>query len=82
MMAFDLSVTSYILMIIIWLVVVGVGIWLLAKLFPGKPNKPADLPNNQKSDVTGTDLQVLTKRFVRGELSKEQFAEMGRELKR
>ena len=65
MMAFDLSVTSYILMIIIWLVVVGVGIWLLAKLFPGKPNRPADLPNNQKSDVTGTDLQVLTKRFVR-----------------
>ncbi len=82
MMAFDLSATSYILMIIIWLLVVGVGIWLLAKLFPGKPNKPADLPDNQQSDVTGSALQILTKRYVRGEISKEQFAEMRRELER
>jgi uncharacterized membrane protein len=82
MMAFDLSATSYILMIIIWLLVVGVGIWLLAKLFPGKPNKPADLPDNQQSDVTGSALQILTKRYVRGEISKKQFAEMRRELER
>ncbi len=82
MMAFDLSATSYILMIIIWLLVVGVGIWLLAKLFPGKPNKPADLPDNQQSDVTGSALQILTKRYVRGEISKEQFAKMRRELER
>jgi uncharacterized membrane protein len=82
MMAFDLSATSYILMIIIWLLVVGVGIWLLAKLFPGKPNKPVDLPDNQQSDVTGSALQILTKRYVRGEISKEQFAEMRRELER
>lgn len=82
MMAFDLSATSYILMIIIWLLVVGVGIWLLAKLFPGNPNKPADLPDNQQSDVTGSALQILTKRYVRGEISKKQFAEMRRELER
>lgn len=62
--------------------VVGVGIWLLAKLFPGKPNKPADLPDNQQSDVTGSALQILTKRYVRGEISKKQFAEMRRELER
>ena len=82
MMAFDLSATSYILMIIIWLLVVGVGIWLLGKLFPGKSNKPADLPHIQKSDAAGSRLQILTKRYVRGEIPKEQFEEMRRELER
>ena len=82
MMAFNLGATSYILMIVIWLLVVSVGIWLLAKLFPGTPNKPADLADNQRSDVTETALQILTKRYVRGEIRKEQFEEMRRELKR
>ena len=80
MIAVDHGATNYILMIVIWLLVVGLGIWLLVHLFPGNPEKRVGLTNNQKRDVTGSAFQILTKRYVRGEISKEQFDEMRREL--
>ncbi len=80
MMGSDPGANSYILMIVIWLVVIILGIWLLASLFPKTTSKPADRLDDRKSDSTGSDLQILNRQYARGEISKEQYEEMRHEL--
>lgn len=48
-----------------WIVIIGLSIWLLSKIFP----------QNQGSQSTGgeTPLDILKRRYARGELSKEEY---------
>jgi putative membrane protein len=66
---------GFIFMALFWIVIIGLGIWLLSNLFP---------KNNATSRSTGLEsesaLEILSRRYVRGELTKEEFETMRYDL--
>jgi putative membrane protein len=70
-----MELTSYFWMIIIWIIITGGGIWLLSKLFPRTGSPPEVGPESN-----GDALAILRQRYARGELSKEEFETIRRDL--
>ena len=81
-MGFGHGINGAIVMLVIWLVVIGLGVWLIAFLFPKtkRASKPTNLRDNQKSDSSGSALEILNRRYARGELTKEQYEGMRHDL--
>lgn len=55
-----------------WIVIIGLSIWLLSKIFP----------QNHGAQSTGgeTPLDILKRRYARGELSKEEYETIRHDL--
>jgi putative membrane protein len=70
---------------VLWIGLIVLGIWLLAKLFPGVSNAGSrgsrdegnDLPRAVRAE---TAMQILQKRYARGELTKEEYETMRHDL--
>jgi putative membrane protein len=60
-----------IFMILFWIVIIGLGIWLIVSLV-SRTNSP--------QPPTESALDILKKRYARGEITKEQFDEMRHDL--
>ncbi|MBI5566104.1 MAG: SHOCT domain-containing protein [Chloroflexi bacterium] len=62
--------------ILFWIVIIGLGVWLISNL--------VSRTNNQSPSSSGTApesaLDILKKRYARGEITKEQYDEMRRDL--
>lgn len=69
-----------IIMAIVWLLIIGLGILLLATLFPKSSGKPADPHQGPSNESTGSAAQILKRRYARGEISQEQYERMRHEL--
>ncbi len=72
-------------MVVFWVVVVGLALWLLSRLFPG-PRKHAD---GQQSSGNATTiggsrraLDVLNERYARGEITRDEYLEIRRDIER
>ncbi len=62
------------LFILFWVAVIGGGIWLIVTLTRGTHTTVG-------SSVSGqTSLDILKTRYAKGEITKEQFEEMKRDL--
>lgn len=69
----------------LWIGFIALGIWLLARLFPGVRSSARRDPSRAErtgSVEPGTDtaLQVLQRRYARGELSKEEYETVRHDL--
>jgi putative membrane protein len=64
-----------IFMILLWVVIIGLGVWLVSG-FVSRTNSqpPANLPQTEAA------IDILKKRYARGEITKEQYDEMRRTL--
>lgn len=60
-------------MIIFWIVIVAIGIWALAALFP---KASSSQPTKSENDA----LAILKQRYARGELSKEEYHSIRHDL--
>ena len=58
-------------MILLWIVIIGLGVWLISGLVSRTNSQP---PSNLQPIESALD--ILKKRYARGEISKEQFDEM------
>ena len=64
-----------ILPILFWIVVIALGAWLIGSLVSrGNSQAPANLPPAESA------LDILKKRYARGEITKEQFDQMSHEV--
>ena len=64
-----------ILTILFWVVVIGVGFWLISSLVSRSSNPaPANLP------AADSALDILKKRYARGEITKEQYDQMSHDV--
>jgi putative membrane protein len=64
-----------VLSILLWIVVIGLGVWLIVSLVSHTNHQPLSNPPALESP-----LDILKKRYARGEITKEQFDEMRRDL--
>lgn len=63
---------------IFWLIIIGVAIWAVVRLTnntSGYHRGFSGTPSSQE-----TPLDILKKRYARGEITKEQFKEMRKDL--
>jgi len=62
---------------IIWLVIIGVAIWAIIRLTNNTTQSTGSRTSNSKQD---TPVDILKKRYARGEISEEEFEEMRNKL--
>ena len=62
-------------MMLFWIVMIVLGVWLISSLVARTNNQPpSQVPPAESA------LDILNKRYARGEITKEQFDEMRRDL--
>ncbi|MCF7806018.1 MAG: SHOCT domain-containing protein [Candidatus Marinimicrobia bacterium] len=62
---------------IIWLAVIGGGIWIASQITNGQTLKNTSSGSNFIQD---TPLDILKKRYAKGEISKKEYQEMQENL--
>ena len=64
-----------------WVAIIVLAIWLVSKLFSGRAGTGI-APSNAPTQLTQppTADEILKQRYVRGEITKEQFEEMRRDI--
>ena len=65
-----------IVMILLWIVIIGLGVWLISSLVSRTNSQP---PSNTVA-LPESALDILKKRYARGEITKEQFDAMRRDI--
>lgn len=63
-------------MILVWLVIIGGGIWLLAALFPRQQTNGTDT----RDQLDESALAILQQRYALGELTRQEFEAIRRDL--
>ncbi len=87
MMGFGMGMLGLgaLVMIAFWVLVIGGAVWLVMTLVRGNQSS---IPANQAQALTpapttvsnSTPLDILKTRYAKGEITKEQFEEMRRDL--
>jgi putative membrane protein len=70
-------------MVIFWVVVVGVALWLLSRLFPGTGrHSSAEAPpeSNAGNNGAGPTLVILKERYARGEITQAEYQQIRKDL--
>lgn len=65
---------GFVFMAIFWIVIIAAAVWLLGNLFP---RQDAARPSG---NATADAIEILKRRYARGELTKEAFEEMRHDL--
>lgn len=71
---------------VLWIGLIAFGIWLLARLFPRSGSSRASGPQNgqrlERTEREETPLEILQKRYARGEVNKEEYETIRHDLER
>lgn len=73
MTGFGMGLGGLLLMIVFWIVIIAAAIWLLSSLFP-RTSTTRPQGNSESA------IDVLKTRFARGEIGKEEFEAIRRDL--
>jgi len=83
MMGLGFGGLGLIFILIFWAAIIGVAIWFLGNLFPratsGAPPPPPHA-GGQYTPPTESPLDILKKRYARGEIAKAEYEEMRLDL--
>lgn len=80
MMGFGFGGSGIIYMIIFWVVVIGLAVWLLSNLFPRRTDDVSPHATTRQDGPPESALEILQRRYARGEISKAEYEEMRRDL--
>lgn len=67
-------------MVIFWVVIIALAVWLLSRVFPGATRNAPSNGTPPRSDTLESPTEILKKRYARGEITKEQFDQMRRDI--
>ncbi len=69
--------------VIFWVVVVGLALWLLSRLFPGARDHSGNEQSQVNGPATGSArraLDILNERYARGEITRAEYQEIRRDI--
>jgi len=83
MMGLGFGGLGLIFMLVFWVAIIGVAVWFVAQLFPrataaGRTMAPP--PVERYTPPTESPLDILKKRYARGEITKAEYEEMRQDL--
>jgi putative membrane protein len=71
---------GWVMMAIFWVVVIGLAVWLLSLLFPRATHSTSAADTPQRTGALESPAEILKRRYARGEITKEQFEQMRRDV--
>ncbi len=80
MMGFGLFAIGMLLMVLVWVLIIGGAVWLVVTLVRGSQGQSVSRPFMPSAPAGQTPLDILKARYAKGEITKEQFEEMKRDL--
>lgn len=75
MVGFGMGLGGGLLMVVFWIVLIVGAVWLARGLFPSGQQPPA---SSSRSEASADE--ILKQRYARGEITKEQYEQMRRDL--
>lgn len=82
MMGFGFSGFGLILMILFWVLVIGLAVWLISRLFPQTANFSSPQSGGGRSDTLASPEDILKRRYAQGEISESEYEEMREQLRK
>lgn len=76
MMGFGFGGLGLILMILFWVVVIGLAVWLVSRVFPQTASYPPTQSGNNRSGNSTDAMEIVRQRYARGEISKAEYEEI------
>ena len=80
-MGFGFGGLGIVLMIAFWVVIIALAVWLLSNVFPRAMSNSSAPATTQRSDLSESPLEILKRRYARGEINREQYEMMKQEVK-
>jgi putative membrane protein len=80
MMGFGFGGLGAIYMLVFWVIIIVLAIWLLSRLFPKAKDGASHHAQIQGGDSSESAVEILRRRYARGEISKDQYEEMRRDI--
>lgn len=76
MHGFGFGISGFIGMLLVWILLIAGAVWLIRQIFSGSINQPG---NNQGAEEQAID--ILNKRYARGDLNREEYEKMKSDLR-
>jgi len=67
-------------MVIFWIVIVALALWLLSYLFPRWTNESTWRGEDADAGSTESALEILKRRYARGEISRDEYERVRSDL--
>lgn len=80
MMGFGMFGIGMLAMVLFWVLIIGGGVWLVVTLSRGNQGQPIPGALTAGAPAGQAPLDTLKARYAKGEITKEQFEEMKRDL--
>ena len=80
MMGLGFGGLGMISMVIFWIIVVGLAVWLLSYLFPRRMDDGRSGDNKPDAGSTESALDILKRRYAGGEISRDEYERVRRDL--
>ena len=80
MMGFGFGGFGMVYMLIFWIAVIGLAVWLLSRLFPGGADGAISGTTTRRSAADESPLEILQRRYARGEISQREYEQMRRDI--
>ena len=75
MHGFGFGIGGLLLMVLFWIVLIAGAVWLIKMIFSGTSNRPGE-----DSGKNENAIDILNKRYARGELEREDYERMKADL--
>ena len=75
MHGFGFGIGGFLGMVLVWILLIVGSVWLIKALFSGGINRSTDRTNQEEKPI-----DILNKRYARGELNKEEYEVMKQDL--
>ncbi len=79
MMGFGFGGFGLLFMLLFIILIIGLAVWLVSLLFPRQSNSGSNSLRSYTSD-SESPLDIIKKRYARGEITKEEYEEMRGEI--
>ncbi len=80
MMGYGFGAFGWVFMIIFWVIVIGLGFWLVARIFPQVTNTLSSTNATGQDQREESGLEIIKRRYAQGEITETEYQEMRQTL--
>lgn len=75
MHGFGFGIGGFIGMVLVWILLIVGAVWLIKQIFSGSASRPGNTPGEEERAI-----DILDKRYARGDLDREEYERMKNDL--
>lgn len=80
MMGWGFHGAGFVFMLVFWVLVIALAVWLVSALFPRSTGASPSHYTRAESDASGPALEILKRRYARGEITKAEYEDIRHDL--